>query len=210
MKPTIILLAALMAICTTASAQQVTKLPAPDLGRKTSTVAQAYKDRKSTREFSRKELSLQDLSDLLWAAQGQNREDGRLTAPTAMNRQEIRVYLFGKDNVSLYDPYANTLTLKAEGDHRDIIAQSQDFVREAPVVLVYVADGDAFGKTDEMSKRMMAIDVGIVSQNVNIFCSAAGFVTVPRAYMDNAAISRLLGLNENQFPMLNNPVGYPE
>ena len=210
MKPTIILLAALMAICTTASAQQVTKLPAPDLGRKTSTVAQAYSQRKSTREFSRKELSLQDLSDLLWAAQGQNREDGRLTAPTAMNRQEIRVYVFTKENVRLYDPHANTLTVKAEGDHRDIIAQSQDFVREAPVVLVYVADGDAFGKTDEMSKRMMAIDVGIVSQNVNIFCSAAGFVTVPRAYMDSAAISRLLGLNENQFPMLNNPVGYPK
>ena len=204
------LLAAVMMIGQTTFAQQVIKLPAPDFGRKTLTVAETYIQRKSTREFSDRKLSEQDLSDLLWAAQGQNREDGRLTAPTAMNRQEIRVYVFCEKGVSLYDPHTNTLNVKAEGDYRNLVAQRQEFAAKAPVSLVYVADGDIFGSTDEMSMRMMAVDVGIVSQNVNIFCSAAGFVTVPRASMDSRAISKLLGLNGNQIPMLNNPVGYPD
>ena len=57
---------------------------------------------------------------------------------------------------------------------------------------------------------MMSVDTGIVSENVNLFCSAMGLVTVPRASMDGKAIQKLLGLNENQMPILNNPVGYPK
>lgn len=210
MKPTILLITTLMTIFTTASAQQVIKLPKPDLNRKTLTIAETYSQRQSFREFGSKKLSEQDLSDLLWAAQGQNREDGRLTSPTAMNKQEIRIYVFCEKQVSLYDPHAHTLTVKATGDHRGLIASGQDFVKDAPAVLVYIADGDAFGNISEFSQKMMAIDAGIVSQNVNLFCSAAGFVTVPRIGMDTAAIKKLLSLNDNQLPMLNNPVGYPK
>lgn len=99
---------------------QTTKLPTPDMKRQTISVMETYKQRKSVREYSAKALSEQDLSDLLWAAQGQNREDGHLTSPTAMNRQEIRLYVFTEKSVSLYDPQANTLTQVASGDHRGI------------------------------------------------------------------------------------------
>ena len=188
---------------------QTTKLPTPDMKRQTISVMETYKQRKSVREYSAKALSEQDLSDLLWAAQGQNREDGHLTSPTAMNRQEIRLYVFTEKSVSLYDPQANTLTQIASGDHRGIMASGQDFVKNAPVVLLMVADMDKFRSNNQHAQWMVAVDTGIVCENINLFCSAAGLCTVPRGTMDSKAISTLLGLNDNQIPLINNPVGYP-
>ena len=188
---------------------QTTKLPTPDMKRQTISVMETYKQRKSVREYSTKALSEQDLSDLLWAAQGQNREDGHLTSPTAMNRQEIRLYVFTEKSVSLYDPQANTLTQVASGDHRGIMASGQDFVKNAPVVLLMVADMDKFRSNNQHAQWMVAVDTGIVCENINLFCSAAGLCTVPRGTMDSKAISTLLGLNDNQIPLINNPVGYP-
>ena len=188
---------------------QTTKLPTPDMKRQTISVMETYKQRKSVREYSAKALSEQDLSDLLWAAQGQNREDGHLTSPTAMNRQEIRLYVFTEKSVSLYDPQANTLTQVASGDHRGIMASGQDFVKNAPVVLLMVADMDKFRSNNQHAQWMVAVDTGIVCENINLFCSAAGLCTVPRGTMDSKAISTLLGLNDNQIPLINNPVGYP-
>ena len=188
---------------------QTTKLPTPDMKRQTISVMETYKQRKSVREYSAKALSEQDLSDLLWAAQGQNREDGHLTSPTAMNRQEIRLYVFTEKSVSLYDPQANTLTQVASGDHRGIMASGQDFVKNAPVVLLMVADMDKFRSNNQHAQWMVAVDAGIVCENINLFCSAAGLCTVPRGTMDSKAICTLLGLNDNQIPLINNPVGYP-
>ena len=188
---------------------QTTKLPTPDMKRQTISVMETYKQRKSVREYSAKALSEQDLSDLLWAAQGQNREDGHLTSPTAMNRQEIRLYVFTEKSVSLYDPQANTLTQVASGDHRGIMASGQDFVKNAPVVLLMVADMDKFRSNNQHAQWMVAVDTGIVCENINLFCSAAGLCTVPRGTMDSKAISTLLGLNDNQIPLINKPVGYP-
>lgn len=188
---------------------QTTKLPTPDMKRQTISVMETYKQRKSVREYSAKALSEQDLSDLLWAAQGQNREDGHLTSPTAMNRQEIRLYVFTEKSVSLYDSQANTLTQVASGDHRGIMASGQDFVKNAPVVLLMVADMDKFRSNNQHAQWMVAVDTGIVCENINLFCSAAGLCTVPRGTMDSKAISTLLGLNDNQIPLINNPVGYP-
>lgn len=188
---------------------QTTKLPTPDMKRQTISVMETYKQRKSVREYSAKALSEQDLSDLLWAAQGQNREDGHLTSPTAMNRQEIRLYVFTEKSVSLYDPQANTLTQVASGDHRGIMASGQDFVKNAPVVLLMVADMDKFRSNNQHAQWMVAVDTGIVCENINLFCSATGLCTVPRGTMDSKAISTLLGLNDNQIPLINNPVGYP-
>lgn len=185
-------------------------LPAPNMKRQTKSVMQSLKERKSTRTYASKALSAQDLSDLLWAAQGKNRDNGNLTAPTAMNRQEIRLYVFTDKEVSLYDPQKHELTKVAEGDHRDIVADRQAFAKEAPVSLVMVADMDKFGSTNTHALQMAYVDAGIVSENISLFCSAAGLVTVPRASMNHKAIQELLGLNENQIPAMNHPVGYAE
>lgn len=203
-------LVAVMLLMGIACSAQTQNLPKPNMQRVTLSVMDTYKQRKSVREYSAKPLSDQDLSDLLWAAQGQNRDDGHLTSPTAMNRQEIRLYVFTEKNVSLYDPKANTLTQVASEDHRDIVASGQAFAKAAPVVLLMVADMGKFGSNNQQALSMVSVDTGIVCENINLFCSAAGLCTVPRATMDGKAISALLGLNESLIPIINNPVGYPK
>lgn len=188
---------------------QTKKLPSANMQRKTLSVMEAYKQRKSVREYSKKELTDQDLSDLLWAAQGKNRPDGHLTAPTAMNKQEIRLYVFSAKGVSLYSPQSHSLTQVVAGDHRGIVAGRQDFAKAAPICLVMVADMEKFGSDNQHAQWMVGVDVGIVCENINLFCSAAGLCTVPRGTMDQKAIQTLLKLNDRQVPVINNPVGYP-
>ena len=137
-----------------------------------------------------------------------NRENGKLTSPTASNKQENRLFGFTAEGVCEYLNAENSLKAVATGDHRGLIASRQDWVKTAPVVLLIVADGQKFGRNDERSKTMMAVDAGIVSENINLFCAGTGLVTRPRASMDTEAIRSLLGLDDSQLPLLNNPVGY--
>lgn len=186
------------------------KLNAPDKTRGTA-VMKALSDRKSVREFDTKDLSLQDLSDLLWAANGINRPDGKRTAPTAKNCQEIDVYVINKNGAYLYDPSANILTVVAKGDFRKSIASQQDYVLQAPVCIVLVANLEKLGDPSQENTRLMAaVDAGIVCQNINIFCSAVGLSTVPRAWMVKDELKKALNLSDTQFLMMNNPVGYPK
>ena len=189
-------------------------LPQPQHSDGGMSLDKALRLRKSSREFDpAKELSPQQLSNLLWAAVGINRpEEDKLTNPTALNKQEISVYVFTKNDVSLYNAKANSLNKVADGDHRDILSRRgefvQEFVLDAPVVLVMVADIAKFEMPAESSMLMGAVDAGIVCQNINLFCAANGLATVPRASMEIAAVSALLNLAPTQIPVLNNPVGY--
>ena len=172
-------------------------------------VMEALWQRRSDREYSAQDLSLKDLSNLLWAAAGVNRpEDGRRTNPTAINKQEILVYAFLPQGAYLYEHASHSLKKVAEGDRRDLVAGRQDFAKEAPLSLVIVADLSKYGERAEAMEFLADADAGIVSQNINIYCAAFGLATVTRATMDHAAIAELLGLSALQKPVLNNPVGY--
>jgi len=169
------------------------KLNAPDLQRGES-VMQALLKRKSTRIFAEKELSLQDLSDLLWAANGINRPElGRRTAPSALNKQDIQIYVCTKEGNYLYDAKASELQPISTGDVRPL--------KGAPICLILVSD-----TTEEWG----AIDGGIVSQNISIFCAGTGLATVPRGTMDHNELKAALKLADTQQLILNHPVGYPE
>lgn len=170
----------------------------------------AVADRHSTRSFdSDRQLSEQQLSDMLWTAAGVNRSNGYRTNPTAMNRQEIDVYVFTKDGVYLYIPASNSLREVVKGDHRKIVAAQQAFAASAPVSLVLIANVDKLGEKNQRNMMMAAVDAGIVCQNINLFCAANGLATVPRASMDADSIKKLLNLSDIQIPVMNNPVGYP-
>ncbi|MCR5393995.1 MAG: SagB/ThcOx family dehydrogenase [Bacteroidales bacterium] len=186
-----------------------TQLPAPQKKAKTLSVMEALSTRHSERAFSDRALTPQELSNLLWAATGVNRPDGHITAPTAMNKQEIRLYVFTVDGVYEYLPQTHELREWAKGDHRAIVAGRQEFAKSAPVSLVMVGDYNKFGNSNDHARQMVAVDAGIMCQNINLYCAAAGLATVPRATMDVSAIVKLLGLNSNQQPILNNPVGFP-
>ncbi len=182
-------------------------LPEPDK-KAGLTVMEALSQRKSVREYSDRALSDNALSNVLWAAMGQNRPDGRLTAPTCRNFQEIRLFVFDRDGVSEYIPATHSLRPIATGDYRRLVAGFQEFVLDAPVSLVMIADMTKFGNIDERAKMMAAVDAGIVSENISIACSGLGLATVPRASMDSAEILKLLGLSDNHIAIMNNPVGY--
>ena len=200
-----LLLACLVFSVAAFAADKVIKLPKPNLNR-TGTVMKALSERHSTREFASKALNLSDLSDLLWAANGINRSDsGKRTAPSALNKQDVDVYVVLPEGSYLYDAKNHQLNLIAEGDYRGAVAGGQAFVISAPVSLVLSKLGDA--KSNHV-QLMGAMDAGIVSQNISIFCSAARLATVPRASMDINQLKKVLKLKESQVPMMNHPIGY--
>ncbi|MDR1675878.1 MAG: SagB/ThcOx family dehydrogenase [Tannerella sp.] len=206
----IALICCLTAAGISAQELQEIRLNAPDKTRGSATM-KALSDRHSDREYSPQELSLQDLSDLLWAANGVNRPDGKRTAPSAMNKQEIDVYAIRADGAYLYDAQAHSLKPVAGGDYRAAVAGSQDFAKTAPVCIVTVINLDKLGDPKAEHIRLMgAVDAGIVTQNINLFCAAVGLSTVPRASMDQDELRKVLKLSDSQLPIMNNPVGYPK
>ncbi|HCM60033.1 MAG TPA: dehydrogenase, partial [Bacteroidales bacterium] len=167
--------------------------------------------RASATSFSSKDLSLQDLSDLLWASAGVNRpENGKRTAPTAVNAQDIDVYVLMKSGAYLYDAKTHSLKGVIAGDNRKMVSERQTNFANAPVMLVMVSDISRFRGDDTEQKLIWAaMDAGIVSQNIGIFCAGTGMVTRPRASMDTEGLKKLLVLSGTQYPLLNNLVGYP-
>lgn len=201
---------------------QERKLPAPSF-RGGMPMNEVLAKRHSVRVFDpNREVSDSTLGQLLWMAAGVNRPDaepGRFGVPanrcnpTALNWQEIRVFVFDNKGVWEYLPAAHALSLAKEGDHRALIAGTkefaQDFVLNAPVSIVFVADMSKLPE-DDRTQAMALVDAGIACENLNLACVSEGIATVPRATMDIAGISKLLGLTPRQIPIMNNPIGYSE
>ena len=156
---------------------------------------EVFNNRRSTREMSDKPLSQQTLSDLLWAAAGVNRPDGRRTAPSAMNMQEIDIYVYTPKAVYLYIPQEHILRHLLTGDFRAEIAR-QPFAQKAPVVLLYVANYERMTRLDQQQKDFYgATDTGFISQNVYLFCAQEGLNTVVLGMIDREAAKSRLGFD---------------
>jgi SagB-type dehydrogenase family enzyme len=171
---------------------------------------QALRERHSTREFSPQALPPQVLSDLLWAAAGVNRpESGKRTAPTARDWREVEVYVATADGTYRFDPDAHTLRPVVARDVRALTG-TQDFVAQAPLNLVYVANLERMsGAGAEQKARYAATDTGFIAQNVYLFCASAGLATVVRGSIDREALAAALGLGPHQSIILAQTVGYP-
>lgn len=193
--------------CSFAQEQSSVKLPVPRMtGGKP--LMEALSKRQSIRSFSSKELSSQTLSDLLWAAFGINRKDsGKRTAPSAINRQEIDIYAATKQGVFVYDAKNNQLNPVVSEDIRNVIGR-QAFIKDAPVVLVYVADYRRMGGQDAQNDFYPAADTGFISQNVYLFCASEGLATVVMGMVNKEALSKKMGLAQEQKIILAQPVGY--
>ncbi len=181
-----------------ALATEPVELMTPSKNRGTS-AQEALWNRQSVREWSAETLSAQDLSDLLWAAGGINRPDtprGALkTAPSAMNKQDVKVYVLTDKAAYLYDAVKHGLTPLADGDYRIGCRGNK-----AAVDLVLVADEDT---------RWTGINSGYIAQNIYLFCAANGMATVSCGMDDDATLRKVLNLNSKQSFVLHNPVGYP-
>ena len=170
---------------------------------------QTLKERKSVRDFAPDPISRQTLANLLWAAWGINRDDGRRTAPSASNHQEIDVYVVMAGGAYVYDAKANALQPVVGTDLRKL-AGTQEFIATVPLNLVYVADTAKMGGGDEAGKLAMAnADTGFIAQNVYLFCASEGLGAVVRASVDRAALAKALNLRPEQRITLAQSVGYP-
>jgi len=174
----------------------------------------ALSERQSSRLFSDSELSLQQLSDLLWAAWGINRSaDGKRTAPSSHNRQEMDVYVTLKSGLYLYDAGGNSLKQIHSRDIRALTG-TQDFPALAPVNLVYVADLTKRGLREDQAITDSDLlsswaNTGFMAQNVYLFCASAGLATVIRAMVPRQELAEAMMLKPWQAIILAQTIGLP-
>ena len=193
-------------------AAEIIKLNPPDLNAGIS-LMQALKKRKTTREITDKKLTLQQLSDLLWSADGVNRPDGKRTAPAAIAIYSVDIYVVLPEGVYLYDVPKQELKLIAKGDFRKS-AGSQDFVYIAPVNLVYVLNLKGWSKTPmpisaEKRDLWTRIEVGLIAQNVNLYCASAGLGATVRGMIDQKKFAELAKVKPEDV-LLAQTIGLPK
>ena len=191
-------MALFIGLASTIFAQDIT-LPAPQrTGGKP--VFDAINERESYKDPADKPIELQSISDLLWAAYGFNREDRRVV-PSALNKQELFVYVILKEGAYLYDATASKLILKAKGDHRKA-AGMQDYVYVAPVNLIYVVD------TSKETGTGAYISCGCAAQNVYLACASKGLGCSVRTSIPKDELTKLLQLTDQQEPIAGQTIGH--
>jgi SagB-type dehydrogenase family enzyme len=189
-------------------------LPAPDkIGGKP--LMQALNERQTIRVFTKDNLTQQQLSDLLWAAWGINRADlKKRTAPSARNVQEIDLYIALPAGLYLYIAESHLLKQINNKDLRKLTG-TQDFVADAALNLVYVADMAKFGKKegDEIKDSDLLtpfVNTGFIAQNVYLYCASANLGCVVRGMVPKDQLVNEMGLRSNQRIILAQTVGVPQ
>lgn len=182
-------------------AETVSKqLPAPDVkGGKP--LMQTLKNRHSGKVFSSKPIDEQTLSEILWAAWGVNRGDGKRTVPTSMNTQNMRVYTIMADGAWVYDANKNKLVQISAEDLRPLLAK-QAYAANAPLFLVYATNGSGEAVTS-------AMHAGAMYQNVGLYSASKGLNNVVRSYFDKEGLAKALNLEEADI-IVSQVVGWPK
>ena len=189
------------------------RLVPPDLTQP-APLLRALKERRSVREYDTLPLTRRQLSELLWAANGVNREDGRRTAPAAVNQQITDIYVILPGGAYLYDAPGSRLLPVASGDLRRM-AGRQEFVKTAPVNLIYVADPARFKSRpspapaipDEEKLDWARIAVGAQAQNVGLYCASEKLGNVVRGLVDGEKLGPVLKLRPDEKILLAQTVG---
>ena len=196
------------ALCALHAADAVVKLPEPNK-KGGMPLMEALANRKSSRAFNSKaEIQPDILGELLWATWGFNRP-GMRTAPTAINLQEIDLYVLKADGCWLYDAEKHSLVRTVEKDLRKATLGKlrQPFVMDAPVTLVYVSDKAK--ATSLGNKDFSEMDTGFLAQNAYLYCASAGLATVVRASFP-PTLAKEMGLKDTQYVTLVQCVGWPD
>ncbi|MDR0428219.1 MAG: SagB/ThcOx family dehydrogenase, partial [Dysgonamonadaceae bacterium] len=157
------------------------------------------KRRKTDRDFADRNLSLEHLSEVLWMANGVNRDDNKRTVPSAMALYPLNVYAVLANGIYLYDPATHTLNPVVEGDYRNI-SGLQPFVETAPLNLVFIADYSRYDgdrKVPEPRRLYLAaLDAGHCTQNVYMYCASEGLKAVARVSAQEDALLEVLNLDK--------------
>jgi len=196
---------------------EVIELPTPNLVGNMS-LEETLSQRRSRRTFSNVSLSLVDLSQLLWAAQGITSVSGKRTAPSAGALYPLEIYVVVGSVESLsqgvyhYDPEADSVTKILDGDMRQellLAARDQSAVGSAAIDIVITA---AYERTTQhygdRGIRYVHLEAGHVAQNIYLQCESLGLNTVSMGSFNDQEVKNLLNIEED--PLYIMPVGYPE
>jgi SagB-type dehydrogenase family enzyme len=191
-------------------------LPEP---RRTSRVSVegALGQRRSARDFKDEALSLEELSQLLWAAQGVTAPDGGRAAPSAGATYPLEVYaVVGRvtgleAGVYRYQPAGHHFSLTTTGDHRKALARAasnQDWMARAPVCLAVAAvERRTTAEYGSRGALYVQFETGCASENAALQAAALGLGTCVIGAFDEDAVARVLGLRRGEQPLALMPFG---
>ena len=175
---------------------------------------EAIQKRKSVRKYSPKELTSEQVAQILWAANGANPRKNFVArnVPSAGGVFPMTVYLLDKNGIYRYQPLNHSLALVKEGDKRKELsgaALGQAAINQAPVDLVITADvAKCAQRYGERAQRYTDIEAGHIGQNVSLEAVSLGLGTVMIGAFDDEAVKDVLALPDNESPLYIIPVGY--
>ena len=181
---------------------------------------EAISRRRSRRQFKDSPLTLEQVSQILWAAQGITNGEGRRAAPSAgaLYALDLYVAVGGQgagglaEGVYHYDPRSHVLERTLEGDVRPTLARlaMQTFIAEAPLALVITAEYERISQRyGDRAPRYVHMEAGHAAQNVYLQAEALGLGTVVAGSFQDEQVSQALGLPAGHRPLYIMPIGYP-
>jgi SagB-type dehydrogenase family enzyme len=189
-------------------------LPAPSQAGSLS-LEEALVQRRSVRKFEPAPLALEELGQLLWAAQGVTRKRGYRTAPSAGALYPLEIYVATQEAVFHYDPQGHSVTVVRRDDARTALYKAsgkQAAVRQAPAVFIVTAvyDRTAAKYGPARSPRYVHLEAGHAAQNLLLQAVALGLGAVPIGAFDDTEVQGVLGLPSDHEPLYLIPVGNPK
>jgi SagB-type dehydrogenase family enzyme len=200
----------------TARSATAIKLPRPQL-RGQHSLEELLQHRRSVRELAETSLTVEEISQLLWAAQGITDSGGFRTAPSAGALYPLEVYVVAatvkgvEAGVYRYLPRTHELVQKKGGDKRKELVEAalgQPSVEEAPATLAFSAVYErTMGRYGERGVRYAHIEVGHAAQNVFLQAGALGLRTVVIGAFDDDGVKSVVGMRDGEQPLYIMPVG---
>lgn len=193
------------------------------------TLTDALKKRRTARDFSEDPICDEDLATILWAADGVTRRDGRRTTPSAMNWQEIDIYVVKANAIWLWHAKEGALSVVKDQDWRGDFTLLQPLVKKAPVHLVYVVSAErSSGLVTDLAKKMLKyvdrptieaeaervidrakiLDVGVKVQAAYLAAAALNINCLVRMTFDPERVRKTLGLKAGDEPVCIQTLGY--
>lgn len=210
--------ASLMPLLSQVRGNQTLALPSP-VYRSNLSIEEALKQRRSIRQYKNEAFNLQQVSQLLWAAQGLTSPIGLRTAPSAGGLYPLEIYLVSGNVQNLpagvyhYLPTQHALVLMMTGDHRKELAAAaheQNDIQDAAIDLVIAANYQkTHSKYGNRSERFVDMEAGHVAENIYLQSVSLVLGTVSLGVFDETAVKRTLGLPREEVPVYIMPVGKP-
>lgn len=175
----------------------------------------ALQQRRTNRDMGASPLSAQQLSEVLWSADGVNRPPNGRTSPSALSVYPVEIYVVVESGIYVYEPSRHELRGVAAGDHRKTMG-GQEFAQAAPLNLVFVLDTGRYAanqgtakSTPEDQMRWASVEAGAQAQNVHLYCAAQKLAAVIRAGVDSAKFAAAAGLGPTQKVVVAQTIGQP-